>query len=140
MTPQVAARLTIHEPDAVDADAIIGRSLALGGMARARAQRRVKLIEGSKQAIPALQRREALQRRLLAFADLLGATAALWLAIAVPANGDRPALLLFAAMPTVILLVQDRRPLRPRPAPARPLDARRGARCCSSSRACSRSP
>jgi exopolysaccharide biosynthesis polyprenyl glycosylphosphotransferase len=103
MTPQVAARLTIHEPDAVEADAIIGRSLPLGGMARARAQRRLKLIEGGERAIPALLRREALQRRLLAFADLLGATAALWLAISLPA-GDRPMLLLFAAMPLVVLL------------------------------------
>jgi exopolysaccharide biosynthesis polyprenyl glycosylphosphotransferase len=73
-------------------------------MTRGRAQRRLRAMDGGEWVLPALLRREALQRRLLAFADLLGATAALWLAVSLAGNGDRPALVLLAAMPLVVVL------------------------------------
>jgi exopolysaccharide biosynthesis polyprenyl glycosylphosphotransferase len=114
MTPQVAERLTIHEQEAVDSDIVIRRPLTLGAVPRAR---RLRVVEGGERVIPALAWREALQRRLLALADLIGATAAIWLVTALPGNGERPALALLIAMPLVILLFKvaglyDRDPMR----------------------------
>src|SRR5215216_4102636 len=102
MTPQVAERLTIHEPDAVDPELAVSTvpSPRSGAAARLRALRPVE--EG--RAAPARQRREALQRRLLAVADVLATTLALWLVLSLPGTGDRPALLVLAGMPLVVVV------------------------------------
>src|SRR3954470_11480096 len=101
MTPHVVARLTIHEPEgaasiaaprfrpglrSIEAPALIARPRP--GLSGAR--RGVRL------------RREAVQRRLLAAADLIGAAVALGLVAGVPAVGGQPGLLLFAAVPLVV--------------------------------------
>ena len=77
MTPQVAERLTIHEQDAVESKLQSRGPLALNGLAVARATRRIRLVDGSERSLPWTQRRETLQRRLLAVADVFAAAVAL---------------------------------------------------------------
>jgi len=103
MTPQVAERLTIHEQDAVEHAPVI-RPSARGDAGLVRAARRFRVIEGGERHRPALQRREAIQRRLLAAGDLLASTLAMWLVLTLPRSGDEPALLVLAGMPLVILV------------------------------------
>jgi exopolysaccharide biosynthesis polyprenyl glycosylphosphotransferase len=103
MTPQVAERLTIHEHDAVE-PALTVRVAVLGEAAVARAARRFRVVEGGERHAPSVQRREAIQRRLLAAGDVLAATLALWLVLTLPGTGDEPGLLALAGMPVVVLV------------------------------------
>ena len=75
------------------------------------------LVEGGENWVPTTQRREAIQRRLLAAGDVIAATLALWLVLTLPGTGDQPALLVLAGMPLVVLVFKiaglyDRDPLR----------------------------
>ena len=127
MTPsQLAARLTIHEADTV-APARTPQLRAVGGTLVPPSALRPGLVERADAAFPSLFERESLHRRLLAVADVLSTT----LRAAVRplrARERRPAGPAGARRaPARRADVQGRRALRPRPAPARALDARRGA-------------
>jgi exopolysaccharide biosynthesis polyprenyl glycosylphosphotransferase len=103
MTPQLAARLRIHEPEVVQALAI-GEGL-LGGPAPAPVHRlapadRPELYDD---CLPALWRREALHRRLLSVAD--GVAAMLTLFVVLNLLGDdHTALAAVVSTPLVIVL------------------------------------
>jgi exopolysaccharide biosynthesis polyprenyl glycosylphosphotransferase len=103
MTPQVAERLTIHEQDAV-APREMRRTPAPFGVAYAPTRRRLRLVDGAHRTVPSLLRREAFQRRLLACADVIAASAALWLVLTLPGSDDHPGLLVLAAMPLAVLV------------------------------------
>ena len=89
-----------------------------GTRLRARAPRRFRVIEGGEHWVPSTQRREAIQRRLLAGADVIATTLALWLVLTIPGSGDQLApLLVLAGMPLIVLVFKiaglyDRDPLR----------------------------
>jgi exopolysaccharide biosynthesis polyprenyl glycosylphosphotransferase len=90
MTPQLAARLTIHEQQAG------------GGAHIAVPAPRLKVVERTGQAVPARVERESLHRRLLGAADVLGATLALMLVVTL--LGDEPVwFAALAAMPLVVV-------------------------------------
>jgi exopolysaccharide biosynthesis polyprenyl glycosylphosphotransferase len=118
MTPRVAERLTIHVQDAVAQQLRAHREGTVDVPGRARPARRFRLIEGGEGWLPSTQRREAVQRRLLAAGDVLAATLALWLVLTLPGSGDQFApLLVLAGMPLVVLVFKiaglyDRDPLR----------------------------
>jgi exopolysaccharide biosynthesis polyprenyl glycosylphosphotransferase len=117
MTPQVAERLTIHEPDALDHELTARRVPNLGDAPVARASKRFRVVEDGERSLPSTQRREAIQRRFLAAGDVLAATLALWLVLTLPGTGDEPAWLVLAGMPLVIVVFKiaglyDRDPLR----------------------------
>jgi exopolysaccharide biosynthesis polyprenyl glycosylphosphotransferase len=95
MTPQLAAQLRIHEPDARDAFLDGGGAVvALPGY---------RLVDGDERALPSLLRRESLHRRLLSATDLLAATLALAVVLSLLSN-DRPAFAVIAGMPLIVLL------------------------------------
>src|SRR3954454_11892646 len=102
MVPHAAARLTIHEPDVLEPRARARRLPALravpfpGGATRT--------LDAHPSRSDALLRREAVQRRLLALGDLLGATLALWFVLRVPNGPDHPLPLLIAGMTLVVLV------------------------------------
>src|SRR5215218_6649925 len=118
MTPRVAERLTIHVQDAVAQQLRAHREEAVDTRGRAWPARRFRLIEGGEGWVPSTQRREAIQRRLLAAGDVIAATVALWLVLTLPGSGDQLApLLVLAGMPLVVLVFKiaglyDRDPLR----------------------------
>jgi exopolysaccharide biosynthesis polyprenyl glycosylphosphotransferase len=94
MTPQLAAKLTIHEPHAVG---IAGNTLvAFPGSP-------VGLLDGDERALPPLLRREALRKRLLCAADLLAATLASWAVLGLFGN-DQPGVAMIIGMPLIIVL------------------------------------
>ena len=134
MTPRVAERLTIHVQDAVAQQLRANRETAGGTRLRARAPRRFRVIEGGEHWVPSTQRREALQRRLLAAADVIATTLALWLVLTIPGSGDQLAPLARARRDAAGRpRLQDRRPLRPRPAADRRTRRSTRRRCCCSS-------
>jgi len=94
MTPQLAARLTIHE-DAVARQQAAAPVVSLDG-------RRGRAADGADRALPILARREALHRRLLGAMDMLGATLAL-VVIATLAGGELPNTAVAAGVPLVFL-------------------------------------
>jgi exopolysaccharide biosynthesis polyprenyl glycosylphosphotransferase len=102
MTPsQLAARLTIHEHASVAA-LENPRLRAIDGAAVAVPIRALVPVEGADKP-PTLFERESLHRRLLAAADVVGATLALFLALLL-AGDARPALPALAGIPLVIVL------------------------------------
>jgi exopolysaccharide biosynthesis polyprenyl glycosylphosphotransferase len=103
MTPQLAAKLTIHEQVAVDAVLADGRVTHAGDALVVRRRRRFERVDGAERVRPSPLRRDALDRRLLAFMDVLSATAALFLVLTL-LGADRPAVVVLAGMPLLILL------------------------------------
>src|SRR4051794_3015018 len=99
MVPHVAARLTIHDQDAVKPH--VRRLPALRAVPFSRGATRA--LDAHPSRSDALLRREAVQRRLLALGDLVGATLALWLVLRVPDGPDHPLPLLIAGMPLVVV-------------------------------------
>ncbi len=99
MTPQLAAKLTIHEPQ--PKSSLAGGTL-ISFPAR-RFPRRAGLIDSSDRPQPSLLRRETRTRRLLGAADVLAAGLALALVLNVLGQ-DQPALLILAGAPLLILL------------------------------------
>jgi exopolysaccharide biosynthesis polyprenyl glycosylphosphotransferase len=104
MTPQVVARLTIHEQDAVDTELTRPRPAVPARVPGSRTHRRFRLVEGGDRAVSSPLRRESLQRRLLAIADVVAAAAALWLVLTLPRSGDEPGLAIVAGIPLVVLV------------------------------------
>ena len=64
--------------------------------------RGLRLVEGGDRSFPL--RRDSVQRRLLALADVLSATLALWLVLTIPGSGDAPGLAMLAAIPLLVLI------------------------------------
>jgi exopolysaccharide biosynthesis polyprenyl glycosylphosphotransferase len=102
MTPKLAAKLTIHDPQVSagfgteeyfgEADPVIAlpaRRWGLGG--------------GVKRPTASLLRREALHRRLLGISDVIAATGALIVVLSVLGQ-DRPGLATLVGMPLIVLL------------------------------------
>jgi exopolysaccharide biosynthesis polyprenyl glycosylphosphotransferase len=103
MTPQLAAMLTIHEEELPDAE-VEGRRFASGyGSLIPFPRPAVRAEDGDEQTLPSLLRRESHRRRLLAAADVVGATAALALALTLLGEA-RPGPAILAGMPLVVLL------------------------------------
>jgi exopolysaccharide biosynthesis polyprenyl glycosylphosphotransferase len=98
-TPQLFAKLTIHEADS-PATAIAGSLTAFPP--RRFPARWLRSADGEQRRRRSLLWREALQRRLLAVADVIGAGLALTLVVTVP--GGYPALLVAAGMPLLVVL------------------------------------
>jgi exopolysaccharide biosynthesis polyprenyl glycosylphosphotransferase len=94
MTPQLAAKLTIHEPDRVG---------IAGGAVLAFPPRRGGIVDGAERILPALVRRETIHRRLLGVADLVAAAVALFLVVSLLGN-DQPGPAILAGLPLVIVL------------------------------------
>ena len=103
MTPEVAARLTIHEREAAEPTFGNGRPSVARGSLVALPGRRPKIIAGGERALSSLLRRESLHRRLLAAADVGAATLSLVLVLSV-LGADRPGLVLLVGMPLVVVL------------------------------------
>ncbi len=102
MTPPVTAELMVQEQGAVDSEPRMHRSPSRIRAPVTRAPRRFGLIEGA-QPLASPRRSESLQRRLLATADVLAATAAIWIVLSVLGE-DQPGTALAAVMPMVILV------------------------------------
>ena len=94
MTPQLAAKLTIHEPHAVGVST--STLVAFPGSPVAR-------LDGDERVLSPLLRREALRRRLLSAADVLAATIASWAVLAIFGN-DQPGLAMILGMPLIVVL------------------------------------
>ena len=104
MTPQLVARLTIHEPQASQATIAAGAPpFVAGGGLIAVPRRRFRRDEGRERTLPPRLRRESLQRRLLGAADVLAATGALVLVLSLLGQ-DRLGLAALVGMPLVVLL------------------------------------
>lgn len=103
MTPQLAARLTIHEPQAAKATAVAGHRLVTAGAPLVLPVRRSRSAGGPGPARRARLRRESLYRRLLGAADVLGANAAFALALVLFGENTLP-LAALAGMPLIVVL------------------------------------
>ena len=101
MTPQLVARLTLHDEEFVEPVPAGGSVLALRPTAPvvAAADTAASIDRGVP---PSVLRRESLQRRLLGIADILAVTLTLILVLNV-IGGDHAALLLLASMPFVVV-------------------------------------
>jgi exopolysaccharide biosynthesis polyprenyl glycosylphosphotransferase len=101
MTPQLAAKLTIH--DAVTEELVpSGRRFVPSGSVVPLPVRRGRAAGGAERIRPSLLRREALHRRLLGAADMLAATLALTFVLALA--GQAPTAVALAAIPLIIVL------------------------------------
>ena len=101
MTPQLAARLRIHEPDVLVAPTSSDGVLAVA--APAPALPFVRLLRPDTDGLPSLWRREALHRRLLGVADVL-ATAAALLVVLNLLGDDHTAFAALVSTPLVVVL------------------------------------
>jgi exopolysaccharide biosynthesis polyprenyl glycosylphosphotransferase len=98
MTPQLAARLTIHEPD------LAGMTAAGEGILRAPLLAPVpERPELDDACLPALWRREALHRRMLGMFDVAGVALAVVVILALAGN-ETAALCALACMPLLVVL------------------------------------
>jgi exopolysaccharide biosynthesis polyprenyl glycosylphosphotransferase len=98
MSAHPGSRLTIHESDSSLVIRPSPRLLAAG------ASRRLALVEGGEfRGVSSLQR-EAIQRRVLAVADVLAAAAALWLVLSVSPGQNPSGFAALAGMPLVVLV------------------------------------
>ena len=103
MTPQVAARLRIHEPEVVEAPAAGDAVLAIPAAVPVRRLPRLQRQELDGECLASLWRREALHRRLLGLADVTGVTLALVVVLSVLGH-DQPALAALVGTPLLIVL------------------------------------
>jgi exopolysaccharide biosynthesis polyprenyl glycosylphosphotransferase len=101
MTPQLAARLRIHEPEVVAAPA--GELVAVPDTAAVVSLLRFRRPELDEECLPSLWRREALHRRLLGVADVTAATLAMFVVLNLLGD-DQTALAAVVSTPLVILL------------------------------------
>jgi exopolysaccharide biosynthesis polyprenyl glycosylphosphotransferase len=102
MTPQLAAKLTIHEGSG-EVGVANGARFGAGGSPIPLPPRQFGILEGGERTIPSVLRRESLHRRILGAADVLASAAALVLVLTL-LGGDRPGLAALAGMPLVIVL------------------------------------
>src|SRR4051812_33367214 len=99
MTPQLAARLRVHEKELTDAES---GSARMGGALIALPTRWFGSEDGDREHSSVL-RRESRHRRLLGVADVLAAGIAPLIVFAV-ISGPQPALAGLCALPLVLLL------------------------------------
>ena len=99
MTPQLAARLTIHEPD-LDGVTAAGEAVLRAPLLAPVPNGRPELDDA---CLPALWRRESLHRRMLGMFDVAGATLAL-LVILVLTSNTTAALCTLACTPLLVVL------------------------------------
>jgi exopolysaccharide biosynthesis polyprenyl glycosylphosphotransferase len=95
MTPQLAARLTIHHAEGSTDVARHDPQISMPA-------RRFRAIDGRQRALPGAMRRETLHRRLVGVFDILGATLAL-IAVTAVLGHQQPSLLALACMPLLVL-------------------------------------
>jgi exopolysaccharide biosynthesis polyprenyl glycosylphosphotransferase len=98
MTPQLAAKLRIHEEDTADA-----LFAGAGGSLIALPLSRTRPVDDADHALPSLLRRESLDRRLLGAFDVLAATLALALVLALLGRNP-PGVAVLAGMPLIVVL------------------------------------
>jgi len=103
MTPQLAARLRIHEPEFAAAPAGGDRFVAVGDEAPRPQPILLRRPELDREGLPSLWRREALHRRLLGVADVAAATLAMLVVLNLVGD-DHTALAAIVSTPLVILL------------------------------------
>ena len=103
MTPQLAAKLTIHEQVAVEAALGDGRLEHAADALVVRRRRRFERVDVTEGLRPSRLRRDGLDRRLLALMDVLAATAALFLVVTL-LGADQPAVAVLAGMPLLVVL------------------------------------
>jgi exopolysaccharide biosynthesis polyprenyl glycosylphosphotransferase len=103
MTPQLAARLRIHEPEVVEALATGEGLVATPAPAPVRRLARLDRPELDDACLPSLWRREALHRRLLGVADGVAAMLALFVVLNLLGD-DHTALAAVVSTPLVIVL------------------------------------
>jgi exopolysaccharide biosynthesis polyprenyl glycosylphosphotransferase len=103
MTPQLVAKLTIHEPEAAEAAALAGRPSLVAGGAPIGLPRRLRLVGGRERSLRSRLRRESFHRRVLAAADLLAASVALVL-VSSAMGASQAGLAALVGMPLVVLL------------------------------------
>jgi exopolysaccharide biosynthesis polyprenyl glycosylphosphotransferase len=103
MTPQLAARLTIHEPDIAEATAAGEGLLTAPLLAPVPRPARDERPDLDDACLPALWRREALHRRLLGAFDVVGASAVLFLVLGL-ASWEHAVIAAMAGMPLLVVL------------------------------------
>jgi exopolysaccharide biosynthesis polyprenyl glycosylphosphotransferase len=102
MTPQLVARLRIHEPETADAIPARRPLSAVPIAQPARASARDPHPAAEPGPPPSLLRREATHRRLLAVADVLSVALALIVVLSVLGQ-DRPALVALLVLPLLVV-------------------------------------
>ena len=102
MTPTLAAKLTIHDPELMGVEVSDGQAAVASRALTATPPHRFALVDGAEHAARASRRREALRRLLLCAADVLAAAAALFLVLALLGD-NRLRLLTLAGMPIVVV-------------------------------------
>ena len=103
MTPQLAARLTIHEPEFAGASVAGEGVVAVPDRAPVPLLARVRRPEFDDESLPSLWRRESVHRRLLGLADVAAAALALLVVLNVLGN-DHTAAVALACTPVIVLL------------------------------------
>src|SRR5438067_6990839 len=103
MTPQLAAKLTIHQPEIVEPEVGGQGTLAAPSELLPFPVQRPAPARGARGTAPAAVRRDSLQRRLLAVADLLAAGGALIIILSL-VGVDRPGLGTLVGLPLVVVV------------------------------------
>jgi exopolysaccharide biosynthesis polyprenyl glycosylphosphotransferase len=103
MTPQLASRLTIHEPDLAGTTAAGEGLLTPPVLVPRRSRIRDERPELDDACLPSLWRREALHRRLLGVADVVAASLALLVVLNLLGD-DHTALAALVGTPLVVVL------------------------------------
>ena len=103
MTPQLAAKLTIHQPKTVEPEVGAQGTLAAPSELLPFPVQRPAPARGARGTAPAAVRRDSLQRRLLAVADLLAAGGALIIILSLIGD-DRPGLGTLVGLPLVVVV------------------------------------
>src|SRR5581483_4655160 len=102
MTSGLAAKLTIHEPEALGADASAAEVVVARRAVTAPASWPLRIIEGGERSATSRRRADGLRRLLLCGADVCAAGAALVLVLTVFGD-NRLKLLTLAGTPVVVL-------------------------------------
>jgi exopolysaccharide biosynthesis polyprenyl glycosylphosphotransferase len=102
MTPQLAAKLRIHEHETAEA-LYAAPGAGQGGSLIPLPLSRQRPVDDADNALPSLLRRESLDRRLLGAFDVLAATVALALVLAVLGR-NQPGIAAVAGMPLIVVL------------------------------------
>jgi exopolysaccharide biosynthesis polyprenyl glycosylphosphotransferase len=103
MTPHLGSRLTIHDPSPGNTSLAV-RTVPQLGVPQIQRTRRLALVgDGDFRRISAVHR-ATIQRRHLAVADVLAATAALLFILTVASTEEAPTLATLAGMPLIVLV------------------------------------
>jgi exopolysaccharide biosynthesis polyprenyl glycosylphosphotransferase len=103
MTPGLAAKLTIHDPEAIGIDVSEAEGAPAHRLLKPPGPRGLRVVEGGETFVSAQRRREGLRRLLLCGADVFAAAAALVLVLTVVGD-NKLKLVTLAGTPVVVLL------------------------------------